>query len=143
MIEFKIEVKDGKEVHMCRSERALAIFPLVIERHDKDTFQREGHFVPRMVDHLGSARDWDGPLLFVGVVNWELRDAYGKVTDSRQTLRVIADTPAELFRLLDLRIRESFFACFVAQQVQSQESDTVKRLNDENTQLRARLGEAK
>jgi hypothetical protein len=116
---------------------AAAHWPITIERHDREKFQKEGHFVPRMVDEHGMPRDWDGPLVFVGVLNYELKDALGNVQAKSQVLRVLADTPAELFRLMELRIVETFYAQFQAGQMQSADRDTVKRLNDENTVLRA------
>jgi hypothetical protein len=116
-------------------------FPVIIERHEREKFQREGHFVPRMVDEHGMARDWDGPLVFVGILNFELKDAVGAVTGKAQVLRVLADTPEELWRLMERRIVETFFAQFNALHVQSADRDTVKRLNEENTILRAKIEE--
>ena len=118
-------------------------FPVVIQRHDRETFQREGHFVPRMVDEHGRPRDWDGPLLFVGLLEFELKDAAGIVTHTETVLRVLADTPDELFRLMALRISETFFANFQAQRLQSTMGSDYKRVTEENVSLRERLGEAK
>ncbi len=99
---------DADGVPRCATETS-ARFRIVIERYDRERFQKQGHFVPRMVDEHGMPRDWDGPLVFVGLLNYELKDADGTLQSKLQALRVLADTPTELFRLMDLRIVETFF----------------------------------
>lgn len=142
-LDFDLDFKDDGG-GIPRSAGIVSVkFPFTIERYDREKFQREGHFVPRMVDTHGMPREWDGPLLFVGILHFELKDTFGTVTGKEQILRVLADTPQELVRLMNLRIPETLGALFAASHIQSSERDTVKRLNDENTILRSRLGEAK
>jgi hypothetical protein len=133
-----IFTSDADGVSRCSTE-TTARFRIVIERYGREKFQKEGHFVPRMVDEHGMPRDWDGPLVFVGLLNYELKDADGTLQSKLQVLRVLADTPTELFRLMDLRIVETFFGMFWAQQVRTAQGDDVKRVSEENTRLKARV----
>ena len=94
-----IFTSDADGVSRCSTE-TTARFRIVIERHGREKFQKEGHFVPRMVDEHGMPRDWDGPLVFVGLLNYELKDADGTLQSKLQVLRVLADTPTELFTLV-------------------------------------------
>ncbi len=125
-LDFQPE-KDG--VSRCQ-ETVAAQFPVVIERHDREKFQRDGHFVPRMIDAEQRPREWDGPLVFVGIVFHEMRDMAGQLRKA-QLLRVLADTPQELARLLDLRLRETFFALWSAQQVQSDQGEQVRQMAEQ------------
>jgi len=113
-----------------------ATFPVKIDRFDREKFQAEGHFVPRMVDAEQRPREWEGPIVFVATIFHELRDAMGTLQSRVQVLRVLADTPEELQRLMGLRIRETFFALFAAQQVQTGNAELLKKLHDENNALR-------
>jgi hypothetical protein len=133
--EFK---QDADGVYSCQ-DAAVAFFPITVERHDRERFQREGHFVPRMLDEEQEPREWDGPNVFAGELWWEQKDVDGNVTARKQILRVLADTPKELLRLMDLRIRETFFALFLAQQLQTNDQSELKRLIDENNILRTSL----
>ena len=94
-----------------------------------------------MTPKAGRERRACGPLVFVGLLNYELKDAFGALQSKLQVLRVLADTPTELFRLMDLRIVETFFGLFRVQQVQSAQGDDIKRVSEENTRLKARLAE--
>jgi hypothetical protein len=118
---------------------ATAKFPIVIETHDRAQFQKEGHFVPRMVDEHGMPRDWQGEAVFIGTLNHELVNEFGQVNEGgrQQILRVYADSPKELQRLMSLRIVETFHAQFNALSVQAKEQMDIKCLNDENLRLRA------
>jgi hypothetical protein len=100
-------------------DSVLALFPVTVERHDKRTFQAGGHFVPGMVDENGYRREWEGSEVFVGTIFLELKDANGNVTDRRQMIRKLADSPQELRRVLSLEVKDSFFAWWHAQQIQS------------------------
>ena len=118
---------------------ATAKFPIVIEVHDRGEFQKAGHFVPRMVDEHQMVRDWQGSEVFIGTLNHELVNEFGQVNTGgrEQILRVYADSPEELQRLMSLRIVETFHAQFNALSVQAKECVDIKRLNDELTRLRA------
>jgi len=130
--------------HIPRVHGNVAVrFPIVVERFDREKFQRECHVVPRMVDEHGRPREWDGPLLFVGLLYLDVNDSYGKLQSRLQVLRVLADTPSELLRLMELRIRETFFSQFTAQSVQSSLAGDVKRLMDENAALRSQSEKSK
>jgi len=128
--------------NVLRRQDAVAVtFPMTVERHDLEQFQKkDAKFIPRMIDRDGRARDWDGPLVFIGLLYFEMRDALGNVQDRRQILRVTADSQGELTRLMAERIRETFYANFLAQTVQTQAAMDLKRLNEENTKLREQLG---
>lgn len=115
----------------------LVPFPITIKRFDREKFQKEGHFVPRMIDAHGMPRDWEGPLVFVGILDYEMRDADENVVTKKRVLRVLADTPDELFRLMEQRIKETFFALFLAQRVQSTQGEDLKRVVEENARLKA------
>jgi hypothetical protein len=121
-----------------------ARFPIVIETHDREQFQKEGHFVPRMVDDHGMPREWQGAAVFIGTLNHELLNEFGQVNEGgrQQILRVYADTPEELDRLMSLRIVETFHAQFNALSVQAKEQVDIKRLNDEVTRMRLALADA-
>jgi hypothetical protein len=133
LLEFR-EEQDG----ISRAKTtAYSGFEVTIERHEREPFQAAGHFVPRMTDEHGRPRDWQGKFVYIGILNHELRDALGGLQSKVQVLRVYADTTPELFRMFDLRIRETFFAQIAAQQLQTADKDTIKRLADENNRLRA------
>jgi len=114
---------------------ALGNFPVEVERHDKARFQKDGHFVPAMVDANGFRRDWDGPLVFCGTIWQEVRDVQGQLTGRNQVLRVLADTPQELLRLFDLNIRDTFFALWQAQQLQANTFERMRVEHDEHNEL--------
>jgi hypothetical protein len=125
-----------------RPDTVTVAFAMTTERYERDQFQKhDQRFVPRMIDRHGRERDWEGPLVFVGIVHFEMRDAGGTLQDRRQILRVFADSQSELSRLMAERIRETFFANFLAQTVQSSAAMDLKRLHEENIKLRERLGE--
>ena len=111
-------------------------FPIRVERFEREKFQAEGHFVPRMVDAEQRPREWDGPLVFAGELWHEVRDSEGKLVIEERILRLLADSPAELQRLFDVRVKETLFGLFRASQVQSALAETNKRLWDENNTLR-------
>jgi hypothetical protein len=120
---------------------ALGNFPVEVERHDKARFQKDGHFVPAMVDANGFRRDWDGPLVFCGTIWQEVRDVQGQLTGRNQVLRVLADTPQELLRLFDLNIRDTFFALWQAQQLQANTFERMRVEHDEHNELIGWMGE--
>jgi hypothetical protein len=133
--EFK---QDADGVYRCQ-DAAVARFPITVERHDRERFQREGHFVPRMLDEEQRPREWDGPNVFAGELWWEQQDVDGNITARKRVLRVLADTPEELLRLMGVRIRQTFFSLFLVQQLQTNDQSELKRLVDENNALRAKL----
>ena len=114
---------------------ALGNFPMEVERHDKARFQKDGHFVPGMVDANGFRREWDGPLVFAGTIWQEVRDVQGQLTGRTQVLRVLADTPQELLRLFDLNIKDTFFALWQAQQLQANTFEKMRVEHDEHNEL--------
>lgn len=125
---------NGPEID--KSTMSLAVgFAVEVERHDKATFQKEGHFVPGMKDENGFRREWDGPLVFVGTIWQDVRDVQGQVTGRNQVLRVLADSPQELERLLRLAITDSFFAWWSAQQLQASTFESYRKHVDEHNQL--------
>jgi hypothetical protein len=117
-------------------ERTVSVrFTMETERHDREIFQKEGHFVPGMKDVNGFRREWDGPLVFVGTIWQDVRDVQGQVTGRNQVLRVLADSPMELERLMQLAIKDSFFAWWSAQQLQGSTYESYRKHVDEHNQL--------
>lgn len=120
-------------------DRAISVisgkFVADIERHEKAKFQKEGHFVPGMKDENGLRREWDGPLVFVGTIWQDVRDVQGQITGRNQVLRVLADSPDELDRLLQLAIKDSFFAWYSAQQLQASTFESYRKHVDEHNQF--------
>jgi hypothetical protein len=117
------------------------IFSIETEQHDRREFQEAGHFVPGMTDSEGRRREWKGPDLFVGTLWHEHRDENGNLTHRVQVLRVLADSQAELVRLMVQNIRDDFFARFTAQQQQVQAGfyDKLLRSQDEHNEFVAWL----
>lgn len=110
-------------------------FPVEIEHYERATFQKAGHFVPGMVDVNGFRREWDGPLVFAGTLWHEVRDKEERVIKRNQVLRVLADSPGEVLRLMDLNIRDSFFAWWQAQQLQANTFEKMRVEHDEHNEL--------
>lgn len=117
------------------TDQVMALFPVAIEKHWREKFQKEGHFVPGMVDEHGFRREWDGPFVYVGTVFMDVRDAQGAVTSTRQVLRMLADTPQELRRVLSANIKESFFGWWQAQQLQTQTYELYRVYHDEHVEF--------
>lgn len=121
-----------------RSESEVSVsYPVVVEQYDLEKFQKEGHFVPRMVDAEQNPRGWDGPLVWIGEVFNVRKDMEGTVIRKR-LLRVLADSPEELERLIDLRMKETFFAMWLAGQ---QSPVPVASLQEENARLLEKIQE--
>lgn len=136
--QFKLE-EDG----VLRDRDSIdVLFPVTIEKHQKESFQTAGHFIPRMVDDHGMVRDWQGQEVFIGILYHEMKDAMGVLTDKSEVLRIYCDTESGLKKLIRLRLMENYYAMFRAQQVQAAGRDQVKRLMDENNFLREKMGKA-
>ncbi len=114
-------------------------FTVKVERHDRHRFQAQGHFVSGLKDRNGFRREWDGPLVFVGTVWYEMRDVQNNVTDSKQVLRVMADTPDELMRMMSEAIAQQFFSSWLAQLRQSDIFERFRVMYDEQNEFMAYL----
>lgn len=136
-------IEDPADKVSRRQDSVNVTFSVTMERYDREKFQRDGHFVNRVIDSHGRPRDWEGPLVFVAILYYEMRDGMGTLQDRSQILRVLADTQAEAGRLMGERIRETFFAQYLASRIQTDTAMQLKRLNEENAILRAKCGELK
>lgn len=117
------------------TDQVMALFDITVERHDRSTFQKQGHFVPGMVDENGFRREWEGPNVYIGTLWHELKDAGGNVTSRSQVLRMLADTPQELRRVMSKNLKESFFAWWLAQTQQASVYESYRRANEEHVEF--------
>jgi hypothetical protein len=104
------------------------------ELHDLEDFQRGGHFVPGMVDSMGTRRDWQGSQVHVLMLKWA----------GHQVLRVLADSAEEAERLMKSRIEEDFFANWksttITQTVSADLADYRRREHDLLEHIRQLFG---
>ena len=105
-------------------------FQIETGREDRAQFQRDGHFIPAMVDEHGARREWQGDAVFIAELWLESKDASGNVTERARVLRVLADSVEEMDRVMAMNIHDTFFALWQAQQIQATTYDEFRKAHD-------------
>lgn len=109
-----------------------AYFQVEAEQHVLEAFQNARHFVPGLKDENGFRRDWQGDEVHILTLRF---DGNSPLLAGQQILRVIADSPQEVSRMMRQAIKETFFAQWTAQQAASSSYEDWRLLNEKRNQF--------
>ena len=95
------------------------------EIHNRMKFQEAGHFVPAMQDENCRRREWQGEEVHILTLEH----------DGRQILRCYGDSADTALNRMEDQIRETFFAMWKAQQIQSNNGAALMQAQTERNIL--------
>lgn len=135
-----------KALRESKTERTFSVpFEVLHETHDKETFQREGHWVPALRERDANGlltpkeREWKGAtvhaMTLLGSDGKPVMFADPSTSKNDSMCRVVSDSLEDAERLMEDCIRDAFFANKRSLEVLGDTFQQLRKASEERTNL--------